>query len=160
MNFEWRDFLEKVFLEKYKVSDEKNLLQIERIHSLLKETYWSKGIPKETVQVAIKGSLCFGVYDGSLQIAFARVITDKATFAWICDVIVDEKYRGKGVAKSLMQFIVEHPEMQGLRRICLATKDAHSLYEKFNFKVTESPQNWMEIKNIEIYLQTQPQPNN
>lgn len=87
--------MEKVFLEKFKVSDEKNLLQIDRIHSLLKEAYWSKGVPKETVQAAIKGSLCFGVYNGDLQIAFARVITDKATFAWIWDVIVDEKYRMK-----------------------------------------------------------------
>jgi N-acetylglutamate synthase-like GNAT family acetyltransferase len=128
---------------KYKVSDEKDLLQIERIHSLLKEAYWCKGIPKKTLQSAIEGSLCFGIYDSGLQVAFARVVTDKATFAWICDVIVDEKYRGQGLSKLLVQSVVDHPDLQGLRRILLATKDAHSLYEKFNFKVTETPQYWI-----------------
>jgi N-acetylglutamate synthase-like GNAT family acetyltransferase len=144
--------LEKIFLEKYKISDEKNLLQIDYVHSLLKEAYWSKGIPKKTLQVAIEGSLCFGVYAGDRQVAFARVVTDNATFAWICDVIVDEKARGQGISIFLMQFIMEHPSLKDLRRICLATKDAHSLYEKFNFKVTETPQNWMEIKDNDIYL--------
>ena len=103
---------------------------------------------------AIQGSLCFGVYDNGSQIAFARIITDGATFAWICDVIVEEKFRGRGVSKSLMKAILAHPKLQGLRRICLATKDAHSLYQQFDFKVTETPQNWMEIKDNDIYLGT------
>lgn len=127
-------------------------MQIETIHSLLKEAYWCKGIPKTTLQAAIDGSLCFGVYQGLRQVAFARVVTDKATFAWLCDVIVNEKDRGQGISKALVKFIVEHPDLKGLRRICLATKDAHELYAKFNFKVTETPQNWMEIKDNDIYL--------
>ena len=86
--------------------------------------------------------------------AFARVVTDGATLAWLCDVIVDPTFRGKGISKDLIKYIMAHPKMQGLRRICLATKDAHGLYEQFDFKVTETPQNWMEIKDNEIYLKS------
>jgi N-acetylglutamate synthase-like GNAT family acetyltransferase len=137
-----------------KISDDKNLLQIEFIHRLLKESYWSKGIPLETLKSAIDGSLCFGTYQGSHQVAFARVVSDGATFAWICDVIVDPNYRGKGISKKLMKYIMAHPRMQGLRRISLATKDAHGLYKQFGFNVTATPQNWMEIKDNDIYLKT------
>lgn len=134
------------------ISDDKSLLQIESIYELLKEAYWCKGIPLETLKIAINGSLCFAGYIDGKQIAFARVVTDGATFAWLCDVIVDPNHRGKGIAKKLMKYIMSHSKMLGFRRICLATKDAHSLYAQFNFKVTETPQNWMEIKNNDIYL--------
>lgn len=137
---------------RFEISDDKSLLQLDRIHSMLRDAYWSRGIPRETVARAIENSLCIGVYRGHEQVGFARIVTDKATFAWLCDVIIDEKYRGQGISKALMKFVLAHPDLQNLRRICLATKDAHTLYEQFGFKVTETPQNWMEIKNNEIYL--------
>jgi N-acetylglutamate synthase-like GNAT family acetyltransferase len=136
----------------YEISDDKSRLQLPVIHSLLTQTYWSKGIPKSTVEAAIEGSLCFGVYKRNEQVGFARVVTDSATFAWLCDVIIQEQHRGKGLSKELMKIILSHPKLQGLRRICLATKDAHELYRQFGFKVTETPQNWMEIKDNDIYV--------
>jgi N-acetylglutamate synthase-like GNAT family acetyltransferase len=142
----------KIQIEDYQISDDKNQLQLDIVHSLLKDAYWCKGIPKKTVAAAIESSICFGVYKSNSQVGFARIVTDGATFAWICDVIIDEKHRGRGLSKELMKAILKHSKLQGLRRICLATKDAHKLYEQFNFKVTETPQNWMEIKNNNIYL--------
>lgn len=134
------------------VSDDKSLLQIEFVHSLLHEAYWCKGIPIETLKSAIEGSLCFGAYLRGTQVAFARVVTDGATFAWVCDVIVDPNHRGEGISKKLMSYLMSHPKMQGFRRTCLTTKDAHGLYEQFGFKLTATPQYWMEIKNNDIYL--------
>ena len=142
----------KTKVGEFELSDEKTSLQVERIHHLLKDAYWCTGISKEVITAAINGSLCFGVYTDGKQVGFARVVTDCATFAWLCDVIIDTAYRGKGLAKQLMSFILAHPELQGLRRICLATKDAHKLYEQYGFMVTQTPQNWMEIKDNEIYL--------
>lgn len=136
----------------YRISDEKNQLQLGVVHGMLKNAYWCKGIPEKTVAAAIESSLCFGVYKSNTQVGFARVVTDKATFAWLCDVIIDERHRGQGLSKELMKVILDHPSLKGLRRICLATKDAHALYEQFGFKVTEAPQNWMEIKDNNIYL--------
>ncbi len=142
----------KVKFNGYEISDEKKDLQLKKIHSLLKDAYWCRGIPEETVAQAISSSLCFGVYQAGSQVGFARVVTDGATFAWVCDVIVDERHRGKGLGKELMNRILQHSQLQGLRRICLATKDAHTLYTKMGFKVTETPQNWMEIKDNDVYL--------
>ena len=135
------------------VSTDPAQLDIDSIHAFLsKEAYWCLGIPKEKVRAAIENSLCFGLYSGEKkQIGFARVVTDKSTFAWICDVYVEEKYRGQGLAEWLMKSVMEHSSLQNLRRICLATKDAHALYEKLGFKLTESPGNWMEIKDNDIY---------
>ena len=126
--------------EYYILNSEREELQIDIVHGMLTNAYWCKGIPKETLRKAIDNSLCFGVYKQKVQIGFARAISDSATFAWLCDVIIDEKYRGNGLSKELMKLIVNHPNLKGLRRICLATKDAHKLYEQFNFKVTETPQ--------------------
>lgn len=134
------------------ISNDKDLLQVDFIHSILKDAYWCKGIPLSTLETALSGSLCFGAYIGKTQIAFARIVTDGATFAWLCDVIVDPKYQGKGISKILMKNVMAHPQLQGLRRICLATKDAHGLYSQFKFKVTETPQNWMEVKDNNVYL--------
>jgi GNAT superfamily N-acetyltransferase len=138
------------------LSTDKHLLQLERIHHFLStEAYWSLGIPLKVVEKAIHHSLCFGLYDRSSQepgqIGFARVVSDGATFAWICDVYVDTAHRGKGHSKWMMECLMAHPDLQGLRRICLATKDAHQLYVKSGFRVTETPGNWMEIKDNEIY---------
>lgn len=142
----------KIIFKSYEINDDKNQLQLNTVHGLLKECYWSKGIPQAVVTAAIEMSLCFGVYKDKHQVGFARVVTDGATFAWICDVVIAEKHRGQGLSKELMKAVMSHSLLQNLRRICLATKDAHKLYEQFGFKVTETPQNWMEIKDNNIYL--------
>lgn len=139
----------------YEISDDKSRLQLDVIYYLLKDAYWCKGIPRQTIAAAIETSLCFGVYQcGGPQIGFARVVTDGATFAWVCDVIIADDHRGKGLSKDLMRAVLNHSKLQGLRRICLATKDAHNLYQSFGFSVTETPQNWMEIKDNNIYLRS------
>lgn len=136
-----------------KISTDQKLLQFDRVHKFLSEqAYWCLGIPRETVEKAARGSLCFGLYtDAGVQIGYARIVTDGATFAWLCDLYVEKQYQGKGFGKQLMEYIMGEPSLKGLRRICLATKDAHSLYKKYGFKVTETPENWMEIKNNNIY---------
>lgn len=135
------------------INTDKSLLQISRIHKFLSEdSYWSPGIPLEVVTRGIENSLCFGVYnENKEQIGFARVITDYASFAWICDVYIEPPFRKQGLSKWLMSCVMIHPALQKLRRICLATKDAHELYKKFGFEVTKTPKNWLEIKNNDIY---------
>ena len=138
----------------YFVSDNKSLLQIDRIHNFLStKAYWCLGIPKPVVEKAIDASICFGVYQNKSnnQVGFARVVTDKATFAWLCDVYVEDEHRNNGLAKRLMVFIKTHPDLQSLRRFCLTTKDAHWLYESFDFQITKTPNAWMEIKDNDIY---------
>lgn len=133
-------------------SSDKKLLQLNVIHAYLsQESYWSQGIPEEIVRKSIEGSLCFAAYHENKQIAFARVVTDKATFAYLADVFVIEAYRKKGVSKNLMQFIMECEEIKGIRKFMLATRDAHSLYEKYGFKSLAVPKNVMEIKFFEDY---------
>jgi N-acetylglutamate synthase-like GNAT family acetyltransferase len=135
------------------ISSDFSKLQFERIHRFLsEEAYWSKGIPRAVVEKAAENSICFGVYTHEHQIGFARVVTDTATFAWFSDVYIEKKYRGQGLSKSLIEFTLADPRLKNLRRLCLATKDAHSLYEKFGFEVTKTPSYWMEIKDNDIYL--------
>lgn len=126
------------------------------VHRELSRSYWAEGIPAETVRRAAENSLCINVFEGEKQVAYARVITDKTTFAYLCDVIVDENERGKGIGKMLMAFILKHPELQGLRRFTLATKDAHGLYEKFGFTPLLFPDRHMEINRRNIYRQQKP----
>lgn len=128
----------------YEVSDDKHRLDVAAIHAYLTQSYWSPGIPRAVVERAIEGSLCFGVYRQSLQVGFARVVTDKATFAYLADVFVLEPHRGRGLSKRLMQSIAAHPELQGLRRFMLATRDAHSLYKQFGFTEVATPSRLME----------------
>jgi GNAT superfamily N-acetyltransferase len=141
--------------EEFLLSTDKALLQFDRIHDFLsKEAYWCIGIPENVVRNAAEASLCIGLYDitnGSTQIGYARIVTDYATFAWICDIYVLPAYRGNGLSKWMMECLMKLPALKNLRRICLATKDAHNLYDKFGFKVTETPGNWMEIKNNGLY---------
>lgn len=133
-------------------SDNKDLLQLDVIHAYLSnESYWAKGIPKELVKKSIEGSLCFGAYKDNKQIAFARVISDMASFGYLADVFVLEEQRGKGISKQLMKFIIDYEPLKGLRRFMLATKDAHSLYEKYGFKPLATPDRFMEIKPFENY---------
>ncbi|MBL7544083.1 MAG: GNAT family N-acetyltransferase [Bdellovibrionaceae bacterium] len=137
-------------------SSDSALMQVDKIHHFLsRDSYWSPEIPKDFVERAIKHSLCFGVFDKHidpiLQVGFIRVVTDYATFAWICDVYIDKDYRNLGLSKKLMSEVMNHPGLQSLRRICLATVGAHKLYEKFGFQVTQTPGAWMEIKDNDIY---------
>jgi GNAT superfamily N-acetyltransferase len=133
------------------LSTDPGLLDLDVIHRYLTDCYWAKGIPRETVARSIENSLCFGVYAKGEQIGFARVITDCATYAYIGDVFVLESYRGRGLGKWLMQSIMQHPRLQGLRRWSLVTADAHGLYEQFGFRPLASPEKYMELHNFGIY---------
>ncbi len=117
------------------ISTNKELLDINTIHNYLStESYWAECIPKSTVEKAIENSICFGVYKNNKQVGFARIITDKATFAYLADVFIIKEEQGKGLGKLLLQTIHQHPDLQGLRRLLLTTKDAHSLYEQFGWQ--------------------------
>ncbi len=129
----------------FTISSDNLFLQIETIHKFLsEESYWAKERTREQTQKAIENSLSFGVYKGEKQIGFARVVTDYATFAYIGDVFILESFRGQGLSKWLMETIVNHPDLQNLRRWILATRDAHALYEKFGFRELKAPERWME----------------
>jgi GNAT superfamily N-acetyltransferase len=122
------------------ISTDKSKLDAELIHNYLsKESYWAKNVPLEIVQRGIKGSICFGIYHQQKQIGFARVISDGAVFAWLADVFVLKEFQGKGLSKWMMKFILSHPDLQGLRRWMLGTKDAHGLYAQFGFKALDNP---------------------
>ena len=134
------------------ISTDKTKLNIAVIHNYLsKESYWAKNIPMKTVKKSIKGSCCFGVYDKSEQVGFARVVTDHATFGYLADVFILDGYRSKGLSKWLMETIMNHPELQGLRRWMLATRDAHGLYAQFGFTPLDKPERIMGLKTFEEY---------
>ncbi len=137
-NLEWQK-------GEFTISTDRNRLQIDAIHKFLaEESYWAKERTREQTEVAIKNSLPFGVYKGENLVGFARVVTDFATFAYLGDVFILDEFRGQGLSKWLMEVIINHPELQGLRRWILATKDAHTLYEKFDFSALKFPERWME----------------
>lgn len=121
------------------------------IHGFLSQSYWAKGIPQATLRKALENSLCFGLFDGEQQVGFARMVTDKATFAYLADVFVLESHRGHGGAKTLMTAIMDHADLQGLRRMLLATRDAHSLYRQFGFTDLVRPEIMMELHRPDIY---------
>jgi len=130
----------------YIISTEKQLLDFDIIYNFLdNESYWAKGIPPEKLQLAIDNSLCFGIYHHEQLCGFARVISDTATFAYICDVFVLHTHRGHNLSKWLIKTIIDHPDLQGLRRWSLATADAHGLYGQYGFTPVSKPELWMEI---------------
>jgi len=140
----------------FTVSTDPDRLDLEAIHAALSQTYWCAGIPRETVARALRGSLCFGLYvvEGQRegrQIGLARVVTDAATFAYLCDVYVLSEFRGRGLGKLLVRTVMEHPDLQGLRRFSLVTRDAHELYRPFGFAEIASPDRHMEIVRPDIY---------
>ncbi len=137
----------------YDISSDPSRLQLDAIHAYLTRSYWSPGIPKDVVARGIANALCFGIYLGESQVGFARVITDKASFAYLADVYVLEEHRGRGLSKRLVEKILAHPDLQGLRRVLLATADAHGLYAQFGFAPLARPQNMMEIRNPPAWLQ-------
>lgn len=134
------------------ITTDKTQLNIQLIHHYLStESYWAKGIPLKTVERSVQHSLCFGIYDDNRQFGFARVISDHATYAYLADVFILPDHRGKGYSKLLIQYILNHPELQGLRRWGLATADAHSLYKKFGFTELTEPERMMEKRNRNLY---------
>lgn len=138
----------------YFISDNKDLLDIGFIHFELSNSYWAKNIPIELMQKSISHSLCFGVYKDKKQIGFARVISDYATFGYLCDVIIAQDEQGKGAGKMLMEFIMKHPDLKGLRRFMLATRDAHTLYTKYGFTKLQNPDRIMEITIPDPYSES------
>ena len=135
----------------YVISTDKSKIDIDYVHQFLSQSYWSPGVNIQVVKKAIKGSLCFGMYEvinkpflpAGRQVGYARMVTDKATFAYLADVFIDENYRGKGLGKWLVEMKLAHPDLQGLRRILLATKDAHKLYEQCGFTSINNPERYM-----------------
>ncbi|OZG70204.1 GNAT family N-acetyltransferase [Hahella sp. CCB-MM4] len=139
-------------IEGYKISTNHDDMDVSVIHGFISRSYWASGIPMETMSRAIKNSLCFGVFlDTGEQVGFARMITDEATFAYLADVFVLEEHQGKGLSKWLMKTIIEHPKLQGFRRMVLATRDAHALYEQFGFRALANPQTFMELWVPDVY---------
>jgi GNAT superfamily N-acetyltransferase len=127
------------------VSTDPGLLDVKLIHDFVSNrSYWARGRPREVVRRSLANSLCFGLYEGERQIGLARVVTDRATFAWLCDVFVLEAYRGRGLSKWLLECVLGHPELQGLRRFLLGTRDAHGLYARYGFTPLADPTRFME----------------
>lgn len=136
----------------YLISTDRNRLSIDAVHAFLHQhSYWAVGIPREVVERSIQNALIFGIYHGIQQVGFARVVTDFATFAWIGDVFVIEEYRGRGLSKWLMETIVAHPQLQGLRRWLLATRDAEGLYQQYGFKPLAHPERFYERHFPDVY---------
>ena len=133
------------------ISTEPARIDIEAVHACLTNSYWAAGVPIDVVRRSIQHALCFGIYKDDKQAGFARVITDYATFAYIGDVFVLEKYRGLGLSKWLMNVIRGHPDLSGFRVWMLATRDAHGLYSQFGFAPLRNPTVWMEIRDLEVY---------
>ncbi|HEY7547011.1 MAG TPA: GNAT family N-acetyltransferase [Blastocatellia bacterium] len=135
----------------FTISTDKERIDIATVHAYLTQSYWAEGIPAEIVRRSIEHSLAFGIYHGERQVGFARVITDRATYAYIGDVFVLEEFQGRGLGKWLMEVIISHADLQGLRRWSLATRDAHGLYRQFGFANLRRPENHMEIHNPDVY---------
>ena len=133
----------------YTISTDRDRLDLDRIHRFLStEAYWSPGVAREVVERSIENSLCFGVYaPGGEQVGFARVVTDRATFAWLADVYVESEHRGHGLGKRLVSEVLEHPDLQGLRRWMLGTADAHELYRRFGFDGLQDVQRFMALES-------------
>jgi GNAT superfamily N-acetyltransferase len=137
--------------EDYRISTDKSQINLAYVHQFLSHSYWAQNIPVEVVRRSVEGSLCFAVFYEQEQIGFARVITDEATFAYLADVFIDERFRGMGLSKWLMEVILGYPGLQGLRRFLLATRDAHGLYRQFGFAPLTFADRWMQIHQPEVY---------
>ncbi|MGO9065239.1 MAG: GNAT family N-acetyltransferase [Myxococcaceae bacterium] len=140
------------------ISCDPTRLDVDALHAFLSHSYWSPGIPRAVLEGALANSLCFGAYEGLRQVGFARVVTDRATFAWVCDVFVVESHRRRGIADALMAAVMAHPELEKLRRWSLATRDAHSLYRRHGFVPLADPARAMEIRRPDVYQTASPSP--
>ena len=130
----------------YVISTDPSLLDLNAVHRFLQRSYWASERPLETIKRSVEGSLNFGLYQEKdrCQIGFARVVTDLATFAWLCDVFIDEAHRGQGLGVWLMETVAEHPQLRCMRLWMLGTRDAHGLYEKVGFTALSAPEKWMQ----------------
>ncbi len=137
----------------YSITTDPGRLDIDAIYAFLSRSFWAEGIPKETVEKAVANSLCFALFDGDAQVGFARAVTDRATFAYLCDVYVLETHRGLGLGKWLIETVMAHPDLQGLRRFQLVTRDAHGLYSRHGFETPINPERHMEIFRHGMYLE-------
>ena len=135
----------------FTVSTDPALIDLDVVHGFLTNSYWANGIPREVVARSIENSLCFGLYIQGKQVGFAHVISDYATYAYIGDVFILESFRGHGLGKWLMECIMQHPRLQGLRRWSLVTRDAHALYAQLGFTPLKKPQNYMEFHHPDVY---------
>ncbi len=147
MHSEWKK-------DNWTISTDPVRQNVEAIHAFLARAYWSEQIPRDIVERAVRNSLCFGLFAGEAQIGLARVVTDYATFAYLCDVYVLESHRGHGLGKWLIECVMAHPQLQGLRRFNLVTRDAHGLYSPYGFKLLAKPENHMERHKPDIYKTT------
>ncbi|MBZ5599418.1 MAG: GNAT family N-acetyltransferase [Acidobacteriia bacterium] len=148
------DAIQEYRRDEFVISTDRARLDLDVVHGFLTESYWAKGIPRELVARSIENSLCFGVYSEGRQFGFAQVISDYATYAYIGDVFVLESHRGRGLGKWLMDCIMQHPRLQGLRRWSLVTNDAHGLYAQFGFTALKSPEKHMELHQPQVYERT------
>jgi len=135
----------------YEISTDPSRFDLDLIHDFLRSSYWARNIPRATVEKGIRNSLCFGAFADSQQVGFARAITDRATFAYLSDVFIVPSHRGRGAGKALIQAILDHPELQGLRRWLLSTRDAHGLYAQFGFQPLAEPDKYMTIHKPNVY---------
>lgn len=135
----------------YEIATDRRRLDVALIHRFLSESDWAQGIPREVVQRSIDNSLCFGAFSGPTQVGFARVVTDFAAIAYLADVFVVEAHRGRGVAGLLLRAILDHPDLQRVRRLLLATRDAHGLYARFGFEPLAHPEHFMTVHRPEVH---------
>jgi GNAT superfamily N-acetyltransferase len=133
----------ETYRDQFTISTDPARLDIDAIAGMLTRAYWAKGRTSDMIARYVQHSLTFGVYDGERQIGLARVVSDYTTFAWLCDVFIHEDYRGHGLGKWLIETVHSHPDLQGLRRWMLATRDAHGLYEQFGWALIDHPERWM-----------------
>ena len=136
----------------FTIDTDPSRIDLDVVHGFLTTSYWAQGIPRDVVKRSIEGALCFGIYRDGEQVGFARAITDYATFAYVGDVFVLEPFRGQGLSKWLMECMTGHPDLQGLRRWMLATRDAHGLYRQFGFTEVANPERWMHRWDPNIYV--------
>jgi GNAT superfamily N-acetyltransferase len=137
----------EVHKDNYTISTDPARLDIDAIADMLTRAYWAKGRTREVIARYVQHSLVFGIYHHGKQIGLARIVSDYTTFAWLCDVFIHEDHRGHGLGKWLMETIHAHPDLQGLRRWMLATRDAHGLYQQYGWKLLDNPENWMQKTN-------------
>jgi GNAT superfamily N-acetyltransferase len=142
--------------DNFRVSCDPAAVDREAVAAFLASSYWAQGIPRGTVEKSIDGSLCFALLDGARQVGFARVVSDRATIAYLGDVYVLPEYRGRGLGKWLIHCVMSHPELQGLRRWILVTADAHELYRPHGFKALARAEGYMELHNPAVYRPGEP----
>jgi len=138
--------------DEFLISTDRRRIDIDVVHRYLSGSYWAAGMPRETLERAIRNSLAFGIYQGAQLVGFARVITDRATYAYLSDVFVLESHRKRGLSKWLMECVLRHPDLQGLRRFALFTRDAQGLYERYGFEPPRGPSTYLERRTPNVYV--------